>query len=123
MVVRAGAAAREKIQRTSVPASVTVAQAVVESDWGRSGLTKEGNNFCGIEAQGGAKGTAGVVWTQTKEFLNDDWITVDAPCRASVSAVDSFLDHVNFLLGPRYRAALVLSPDTDECAPQTHQAS
>lgn len=36
--------------RTGLPASVTLAQAILESDWGRSALAREHNNYFGIKA-------------------------------------------------------------------------
>jgi Mannosyl-glycoprotein endo-beta-N-acetylglucosaminidase len=32
-----------------VPASVTIAQAILESGWGRSGLSRDGNNYFGMK--------------------------------------------------------------------------
>lgn len=42
-------AAQESARRFGVPASVTLAQAILESRWGQSGLAREGNNFFGIK--------------------------------------------------------------------------
>lgn len=36
-------------ERTGLPASVVLAQAILESDWGRSGLAREHNNYFGIK--------------------------------------------------------------------------
>jgi len=44
-------AAVESADRTGVPASVTIAQAILESYWGSSRLAHDANNFFGIKAQ------------------------------------------------------------------------
>src|SRR5262249_55348180 len=60
-------AARTAEQQTGVPASVTVAQAILESDWGRSQLAVQANNYFGIKATGNL-GSDGVVWMPTSEY-------------------------------------------------------
>lgn len=54
-------------RRTGIPASVTMAQAILESGWGRSGLAKEANNFFGIKA-GSWPGRvySGTTWEQDR---------------------------------------------------------
>lgn len=42
------------MQHTRIPASLTVAQAILESGWGESELTKRGNNLFGIKGTGSA---------------------------------------------------------------------
>ena len=42
-------AAMEQQQRYGIPASVTLAQMAFESDWGRSALARNGNNYFGIK--------------------------------------------------------------------------
>ena len=44
-------AAVESADDTGVPASVTIAQAILESYWGSSRLAREANNYFGIKAQ------------------------------------------------------------------------
>ncbi|MFB0830753.1 glycoside hydrolase family 73 protein [Brevibacillus laterosporus] len=40
------------MKKTKIPASLTIAQAILESAWGESGLTKRGNNLFGIKGTG-----------------------------------------------------------------------
>lgn len=54
--------------------SLTIAQAILESDWGRSGLAVQGNNLFGVK--GNYKGNS--VTMKTKEYINGKWITIDA---------------------------------------------
>jgi flagellum-specific peptidoglycan hydrolase FlgJ len=46
------AAARESSRTSGLPAGVTVAQAALESAWGKSGLSRQANNYFGIKAHG-----------------------------------------------------------------------
>jgi LysM repeat protein len=48
--------AMSEMRRTGVPASITLAQAVIESDYGRSRLAREANNHFGIKCHNGWKG-------------------------------------------------------------------
>ena len=56
-----GQGARDAAFQTGVPASVTVAQAILESDWGRSQLAQAANNYFGIKATS----SQFLVWPQT----------------------------------------------------------
>ncbi|WP_421823442.1 glycoside hydrolase family 73 protein [Fructobacillus cardui] len=54
-------------------ASISLAQAILESDWNQSSLSKDYNNLYGIKA---SASQAGVV-VPTKEYEDGHWITVD----------------------------------------------
>ncbi len=45
-------AAEESSRQSGMPAMVTVAQAALESNWGKSGLSQAANNYFGIKAHG-----------------------------------------------------------------------
>jgi flagellum-specific peptidoglycan hydrolase FlgJ len=62
------------MQITNVAASLTIAQAALESAWGCSGLTKNANNLFGIKGSG----NAGNVTMPTTEYVNGKPIKVDA---------------------------------------------
>ena len=116
-------AARAGAAQTGVPASVTVAQAILESDWGRSLLALDANNYFGIKAIG-RLGTDGVVWMSTGEFDDSGqaYETVSA-FRAYKSLTDSVVDHDNLLrTGSRYAAAMRLSNDPKQFAQQLSEA-
>ena len=50
-ITRIAPAAQMGASQTGVPASITIAQAILESGWGESGLAKQANNFFGIKAR------------------------------------------------------------------------
>jgi flagellum-specific peptidoglycan hydrolase FlgJ len=51
--LRAAIEAAQEVSRTSgLPAGVTVAQAILESNWGESRLAREAHNYFGIKAHG-----------------------------------------------------------------------
>ncbi len=91
-------------QRTGLPASVVLAQAVLESDWGRSALARRHCNLFGIKARVGANGSAAVVYTTT-EF--HDGHSKREPARfASYPDVAACLDdYARLLARPRYAPA------------------
>lgn len=94
---------------TGVLASVTVAQAILESGWGQSTLgSAPYHNLFGIKQ--GFGWTGAVVNLNTSEFVNGQWTTVVAPFRAYSSQMASFQDHTNFLLvNSRYAANGVIN--------------
>ena len=104
--------AQQAEQRTGVPASVTMAQAILESGWGEHHMG-DANNYFGIKAQD-KNGTVvfgdvatGFVDKVTKEFdHNGNAFTVVAHFRAYKDMAGSFIDHGIFLTAPRYQAAL-----------------
>lgn len=110
-------AARQSAAQTGVPASVTVAQAILESDWGRSQLSASANNYFGMKAMG-TLGTDGVVWMPTSEYDDSGSLyqTVDA-FRAYKSLTDSMTDHDLLLAsGSRYASAMRVRNDPRQFA-------
>ncbi|HET7117224.1 MAG TPA: glucosaminidase domain-containing protein [Hanamia sp.] len=95
-----GLAIRE-MKRMGVPAAITLAQGLLETQNGNSDLVKESNNHFGIKCKS--------TWT-AQTVSHDD----DAPgeCfRKYKSAEDSYRDHSNFLRGnSRYDFLFQLNP-------------
>lgn len=58
-------AAQRIAARYGLPASVVLAQAILESNWGRSGLTRKANNLFGIKA---ASPAAAAITLPTMEY-------------------------------------------------------
>ncbi|MDT8865613.1 glycoside hydrolase family 73 protein [Lacticaseibacillus rhamnosus] len=69
--------------------SITLAQAILESDWGTSTLAKDYHNLFGIKGTDPA--TTKVL--RTKEYVNDKWITVDGRFRVYSDDAASIRDH------------------------------
>jgi hypothetical protein len=113
----AAGAARTASARTGVPASVTVAQAILESDWGRSLLAQSASNYFGIKATGGL-GNDGVVWMTTGEYdsVGQGYQTM-SPFRAYKSLADSLTDHDLLLRSmARYAPAMQVTGDARQFA-------
>lgn len=89
---------------TGIRASITVAQAIIESGWGQSTLAQAPyNNLFGIKASSTWSGRT--VNMKTGEYYGGKYVTVTAGFRAYNSQMDSFKDHSNFLLqNSRYAA-------------------
>ncbi|WP_407372315.1 glycoside hydrolase family 73 protein [Carnobacterium sp.] len=72
--------------------SVTAAQAILESDWGRSGLATTGNNLFGIKGRYNGQ----YVLYPTKEYINGNWVTVNAEFRKYPNWATSVENHGEF---------------------------
>lgn len=95
-IQKIGPYAKQQQVAYQVLPSITIAQAILESDWGESQLSKENNNFFGI------KGSEehNTVLMKTAEFVNDEWIEVEARFRKYDSWKESVDDHAKlFLVG------------------------
>ncbi len=89
--VASGAVASRR--QYGVPASVTIAQAILESGWGKSSLTQRAFNLFGVKGQG----PAGSMTVPTKEFINGQWITINAAFRRYHNFAESMSDHGRLL--------------------------
>ena len=89
----------ESYNNSKILPSITIAQAILESNWGNSNLTKEANNLFGIKADYYWKGE--YVLFDTNEYHNH--IIIDK-FRKYDTLNDSIKDHSNFLLkNTRYK--------------------
>ena len=78
---------------------MTIAQAILESDWGRSKLAVQGNNLFGIK--GNYKGNS--ITVETKEYINGKWITVDAQFAKYPDQETSVEEHGVFFSSTKWR--------------------
>ena len=76
----------EEMIRYKIPASITLAQGLLESSAGRSELARKGNNHFGIKCHG---------WTGRKTYHDDD--ESNECFRAYENVAQSFEDHSKFL--------------------------
>ena len=92
----------QEMQRTGVPASIKLAQGILETQAGVSDLVKRSNNHFGIKCKTG--------WNGNKVYHDDD---ERGECfRAYASAEDSYRDHSDFLKrSPRYAFLFELDPE------------
>ncbi|SBN94445.1 Hypothetical protein PFR_JS12-1_61 [Propionibacterium freudenreichii] len=113
--------AQEEQRRYRVPAAVSIAQSIIESGWGQSGLTAVDNNYFGIKCPAyGSPFVSGCTSYSTSEWVNGGYVTIQAGFRSYNSPGDSFLDHGFFLsLGDpsnsanRYYPAFLTTNDRD----------
>lgn len=90
--------ARRKMAEHGIPASVTLAQGLLESRNGNSILATEGNNHFGIKCTPD--------WTGDRMYHDDD--RKNDCFRKYTDAGQSYEDHSKFLMRPRYAALFEL---------------
>lgn len=92
----------DQMRRYHIPASITLAQGVLESGAGRSELAVKGNNHFGIKCHG---------WSGRGVYHDDDR---DNECfRAYNSAAESYEDHSKFLSSSSRYSSLFKLKQTD----------
>ena len=90
-----------EMQRTGVPASITLAQGILESGCGESELSKNSNNHFGIKCK--------IEWQGEKVFADDD--EANECFRKYLDVSESYKDHSNFLkTRPHYAFLFNLEP-------------
>ena len=86
-------------QANDLYASVMIAQAILESGWGRSTLSKAPNyNLFGVKGSYNGQ----TVYMSTLEYLNGQWITMSEPFRKYPSYTQSFQDNAGVIRGNSY---------------------
>ena len=107
-------------RQTGVPSSVTLAQALIESGRGKSGLTVKALNFFGIKGTG----PAGSVLMRTREVNHHGQsFFINAPFRKYHTAAESFADHGQFFIkNARYKNALAVKNDAHAFAREIQKA-
>lgn len=100
------------MRKYGVLASVTIAQAILESGWGLSGLTLKAYNLFGIKATGNEP----YVEMQTVEYINGQRVIINAKFRKYSSLDESIEDHGKFLVvNNRYKNLLWLNDYRKVC--------
>lgn len=84
----------QAMKEDGILASLTIAQAILESDWGRSGLTKKANNLFGIK--GSYKGDSEKM--ETTEYVGKKASKVQAAFRKYPSWYESIKDHTKLFI-------------------------
>ncbi len=90
-----------EMQRSGIPASVTLAQGILETEHGNSDLVKKSNNHFGIKCKS--------TWTGESVRHTDD--APNECFRKYPNAADSYKDHSDYLkTSPRYASLFELNP-------------
>ncbi|MBK2004291.1 GW domain-containing glycosaminoglycan-binding protein [Listeria ivanovii subsp. londoniensis] len=87
-------AAQASQEKYKLLSSITLAQGILESNWGKSGLATKGNNLFGIKGKYNGQS----VIMQTSEYVNGQWIKVNAEFRKYPSWNESVTDHTLLLV-------------------------
>ena len=86
-------AAQREQRKYHIPASITIAQAGTESNWGRSKLAYKYNNLFGIKGEG-----ANSKVLSTKEYTNGKWVVIKGRFRVYDSWAESIKDHTQLMV-------------------------
>jgi flagellum-specific peptidoglycan hydrolase FlgJ len=97
--------------KNNIPPSIIMAQAILESGWGESGLSVNANNYFGIKANSTWKGE--IYNGATHEYYDGLLTYQDDDFRAYKSAKGSFKDHSNFLKTNQRYSELFKLKNTD----------
>lgn len=99
-------AAQQAQRKSGIPASVTLAQCILESGWGTSGLAKSAHNYFGIKATH-LDVPESYIELPTSEFYQGRSVVEHARFEKYFDAADSFEEHARLLsTAARYRAAM-----------------
>ncbi len=115
-----GPVAQKSMKETGVPASVTLAQAILETGWGGSTIGSAKNLF-------GIKGTgpAGTTVVSTQECYDGTYVTIKDGFRMYNNWQESIDDHAHLVSNGRYKSAwdaYQANHDADAFARGIHQA-
>lgn len=101
-IAKIGKLAKKDMKKSGILASVTTAQAILESGYGTTSLGMEAYNLFGMKAM-----LSGNTWPSawegktfqktTKEYINKKWITITDTFRAYDSFAESLADHSAYL--------------------------
>lgn len=101
-------AAQASMRAFGCPASVTIAQAILESGWGQTDLAKNANNYFGVKALAHSDPDQ-YVEMPTAEYENGQRVMVEADFAKYISPQDSFVAHARLLAcAPRYAPAMAV---------------
>lgn len=90
--------AQKEQKKYGIPASITLAQGILESGAGKSSLARESNNHFGIKCHS--------EWRGKRTYKNDDY--ANECFRVYRKVEESFEDHSQFLLKKRYQKLFLL---------------
>ncbi|MGM0166421.1 hypothetical protein IGI39_001381 [Enterococcus sp. AZ135] len=95
--------AKELQQGYGVLPSIILGQAILESNWGQSELASQYKNLFGIKASG----NQAKVSLETKEYVNEQWVTIQGDFKVYNSWEESLDDHTMlFVNGTNWNSQL-----------------
>ena len=97
-----GRAAVAEYERFKILPSLTIAQAILESNWGKSLLSQRAFNFFGMKAGNGWKGATYNSKTQEQTRAGQSF-TIDAAFRAYPNVQAGIRGYYMFLQYPKYQ--------------------
>lgn len=103
--------------------SIIIGQAILESNWGQSTLAAKYNNLFGIKAYGDQK----KINLETKEYVNEVWITIQGDFRVYNTWEESMDDHTKLFINgvtwnPRLYDKVLLATNYKEAAKALQEA-
>ena len=110
------AAAIQGYKKYNILPSLTIAQAILETGWGKASI---GNNLFGIKANSSWKGKVQIV--RTHEYISGKKVYIDAKFRDYNSIEESLEDRFKLLSNNRYKK-VVQAKDYKEAAREIYKA-
>lgn len=108
IIAKAGALFTADMKQSGVPASISFAQFILESGYGKSELAQNANNVFGMKKSLSGNTWGGSAWDgisvytkKTQEYENGAYVTVTADFRKYPSVEKSIADHSAYLLGAK----------------------
>ena len=108
VVAKAGALFTADMKQSGILASVSFAQFILESGYGKSELAQKANNVFGMKKSLSGNTWGGSAWDgvsvytkKTQEYENGAYVTVTADFRKYPSVEKSIADHSAYLLGAK----------------------
>ncbi|MFF0831041.1 glucosaminidase domain-containing protein [Brevibacillus sp. NPDC003359] len=108
--------AMEQMRKSRIPASLTIAQAILESSWGKSELAIKANNLFGIKGTG----PAGSYYRVSREFEANQKVEKGSFFKKYHSWDEGIRDRTQFLLKPIY--AKVIGADWRTACLEVYEA-
>lgn len=106
-----------------VLSSIIIGQAILESNWGQSTLAEKYNNLFGIKAYGDQR----KVNLETKEYINEVWVTIQGDFKVYDTWEESMDDHTRLFIdgvtwNPQLYEKVLLATDYIEAANALQEA-
>lgn len=103
----------QEMHRTGIPASIKLAQGLLESDWGRSDLATTANNHFGIKCGGT---WSGGTFYKEDDDKDDSGRMIESCFRSFASPTESYMAHSDFLTDPKkaYRYGFLFTYSADD---------